>query len=111
MVLFRAHANQAVVVKENAKRVAGSDQDVDAQVKLVALHQKRLVQVLLDNKVLLGRKLLTVSDKPDPESTETILILQEGKLWWHSKIWHGKDKKKKIIKKMIDGRKEDCEQD
>lgn len=36
MVLLRAHADEAVVVKEDAERVTGSDQDVDAQVKLVA---------------------------------------------------------------------------
>lgn len=30
MVLLRAHANKAVIVEEDAKRVTGSDQDVDA---------------------------------------------------------------------------------
>lgn len=75
MVLLGAHANQAVVVQENSKRVAGSDQDVDAQVKLVALHQEGLVQVLLNNKVLLGWQLLTVTDKRDPGSKEALLIL------------------------------------
>lgn len=66
MVLFGAHANQAVVVEKNTKWVAGSDEDVDAQVKLVALHQEGLVQVLLNDKVLLGWQLLTVTDKRDP---------------------------------------------
>lgn len=66
MVLLRAHAHQAIVVEKNAKWVAGSDKDVDAQVKLVALHQKGLVQVLLNDKVLLGWQLLTVTDKRDP---------------------------------------------
>lgn len=66
MVLLCAHANQAVIVEENAKWVAGSDKDVDAKVKLVALHQEGLVQVLLNNKVLLGWQLLTVTDKRDP---------------------------------------------
>lgn len=37
VVLLRAHADQAVVVEEDAERVARSDQDVDAQVELVAL--------------------------------------------------------------------------
>lgn len=66
MVLLCAHANQAVVVEENAEWVTGSDKDVDAQVKLVALHQEGLVQVLLNDKVLLGWQLLTVTDKRDP---------------------------------------------
>lgn len=66
MVLLCAHANQAIIVEKNAKWVAGSDKDVDAQVKLVALHQKGLVQVLLNDKVLLGWQLLTVTDKRDP---------------------------------------------
>lgn len=78
MVLLCAHTNQAVVVKENAKRVAGSDQNVDAQVKLVALHQKWLVQVLLNNKVLLGWQLLTVTNKRDPVWRQTLLILAGG---------------------------------
>lgn len=43
MVLLCAHTNEAVVVKENAERVTGSDEDVDPQVKLVALHQEGLV--------------------------------------------------------------------
>ncbi len=63
VVLFCAHANQAVIVEKNAKWVAGSDKDVDAQVKLVALHQEGLVQVLLNDEVLLGWQLLAVSDK------------------------------------------------
>ena len=66
MVLLCTHANQAVIVEENAKRVAGSDKDVDSQVELVSLHQEGLVQVLLNNKVLLGWQLLTVTDKRDP---------------------------------------------
>lgn len=66
VVFLGAHSNQAVVVEKNAKRVAGSDKDVDAQVKLVALHQEGLVQVLLNDKVLLGWQLLTVTDKRDP---------------------------------------------
>lgn len=66
VVLLCAHANQTVIVEENAKWVTGSDKDVNAQVKLVALHQERLVQVLLNNKVLLGWQLLTVPDKRDP---------------------------------------------
>lgn len=60
VVFLCTHADKAVFVEKNAKRVAGSDKDVDAQVKLVALHQKWLVQVFLDNKVLLGWQLLTV---------------------------------------------------
>lgn len=63
MVLLCSHANQAVIVEKNAKWVAGSDEDVDAQIELVALHQEGLVQVLLNNKVLLGWQLLTVTDK------------------------------------------------
>lgn len=63
VVLLRAHANEAVVVKENAQRVTGSDEDVDPQVELVALHQEGLVQVLLNDKVLLRWQLLTVTDK------------------------------------------------
>ena len=63
MVLLCAHANQAVVVEENAEWVAGSDEDVDSQVKLVALHQEGLVQVLLNDEVLVGWQLLTVTDK------------------------------------------------
>lgn len=66
MVLLCSHSNQSVIVKENAKRVAGSDKDVDAQIELVALHQEGLVQVLLNDKVLLGWQLLTVTDKRDP---------------------------------------------
>lgn len=66
VVLLCAHANQAIVVEENAEWVTGSDKDVDAQVKLVALHQEGLVQVLLNDKVLLGWQLLTVTDKRDP---------------------------------------------
>lgn len=66
VVLLRAHANQAVIVEENAKWVAGSDEDVDAQVELVPLHQEGLVQVLLNDKVLLSRQLLAVADKRDP---------------------------------------------
>lgn len=66
VVFLCAHANQAVIVEENAKWVTGSDEDVNAQVELVALHQERLVQVLLNNKVLLGWQLLTVADKRDP---------------------------------------------
>lgn len=61
MVFLCTHADKAVFVQKNAKRVTGSDEDVDAKVKLVALHQKWLVQVFLDNKVLLGWQLLTVS--------------------------------------------------
>lgn len=67
MVLLRAHADQAVVVKEDAKGVTGRDQDVDAQVKLVALQQEGLVQVLLDDEVLLRRQLLAATDERDPE--------------------------------------------
>lgn len=67
VVLLRAHANKTIVVEKNAKRVTGSDKDVDTQVKLVALHQEGLVQVFLNNKVLLGWQLLTVTDKRDPE--------------------------------------------
>lgn len=63
MVLLCAHANQAVVVEKNAKWVTGGDENVDTQVKLVAFHQERLVQVFLNNKVLLGWQLLTVTDK------------------------------------------------
>lgn len=63
MVFLCAHANQAIIVEKNAKWVTGSDEDVDAQVKLVTLHQEGLVQVLLDNKVLLGWQPLTVADK------------------------------------------------
>lgn len=37
MVLLRAHADEAVVVEEDSERVTGGDQDVDAQIKLVAL--------------------------------------------------------------------------
>lgn len=37
VVLLRAHADEAVVVEEDAERVTGGDQDVDAQVELVAL--------------------------------------------------------------------------
>ena len=66
VVLLCAHANQAVVVEKNAEWVTGSDEDVDAQVKLVSLHQEGLVQVLLNDKVLLGWQLLTVTDKRDP---------------------------------------------
>lgn len=66
VVFLCAHANQAVIVEKNPKWVAGSDKDVDAQVKLVALHQEGLVQVLLNDKVLLGWQLLTVTDKRDP---------------------------------------------
>lgn len=66
MVLLCAHADQAIVIEENPKRVTRSDEDVDTQVKLIALHQKGLVQVLLNNKVLLGWQLLTVTDKRDP---------------------------------------------
>lgn len=66
MVLLCAHADQSVIVEKNAKWVTGSDEDVDAQVKLVALHQEGLVQVLLNDKVFLGWQLLTVTDKRDP---------------------------------------------
>lgn len=37
MVLLRAHADEAVVVEEDSERVTGGDQDVDAQIELVAL--------------------------------------------------------------------------
>lgn len=71
VVLLCAHANKTVIVEKNAKWVTRSDEDVDAQVKLVALHQEGLVQVFLNNEVLLGWQLLTVSDKRDPGKTET----------------------------------------
>lgn len=70
MVFLCAHAHKAVFVEKNAKRVTGSDKDVDAQVKLVALHQKRLVQVFLDNEVLLGWQLFTVPYERDPGKTD-----------------------------------------
>lgn len=38
MVFLCTHADKAVFVQKNAKRVTGSDKDVDTQVKLVALH-------------------------------------------------------------------------
>ena len=38
VVLLGAHPHQAVIVEENAQGVAGSNQDVDPQVKLVTLH-------------------------------------------------------------------------
>lgn len=38
MVLLCAHADQAIVVEENAKWVTGSNKDVDSQIKFVALH-------------------------------------------------------------------------
>lgn len=66
VVFLCSHTNQAVVVEEDAQRVAGGDEDVDAQIKLVALHQEGLVQVLLNDEVLLGWQLLTVTDKRDP---------------------------------------------
>lgn len=69
MVLLRAHANKAIIVEEDAKRVTGSDQDVDAQVELVAFHQEGLVQVFLNDEVLLGWQLLAATDKRDPEKT------------------------------------------
>lgn len=75
VVLLGAHANQAVVVEEDAERVARCDEDVDAQVELVALHQEGLVQILLNDKVLLGWQLLAVTDKRDPGQAETLLIL------------------------------------
>lgn len=98
VVLLGAHANQTVIVQENAKRVTGSNQDVDAQVKFVALHQEGLVQVLLNNKVLVGWQLLTATDKRDPGSREALLIL--GGENYGGII---KDGMVKIIKKMIDG--------
>lgn len=72
-VFLCAHANQAVVIKKNTQRVAGSDEDVDSQVELVALHQEGLVQILLNNKVLLGWQFLTVSNKRDPAKTENFI--------------------------------------
>lgn len=66
MVLFGTHAHQSVIIEENAKRITGSNKDVDAQIELVALHQEGFVQVLLNDKVLLGWQLLTVTDKRDP---------------------------------------------
>lgn len=66
MVLLGTHAHQAVIVEENAKWITGSDKDVDAQIKLVAFHQEGFVQVLLNDKVLLGWQLLTITDKRDP---------------------------------------------
>lgn len=38
MILLGSHPHQAVIVEEDPQRVAGGDQDVNAQVKLVALH-------------------------------------------------------------------------
>lgn len=78
VVLLGAHANKTVIVEKNAEWVTGSDKDVDAQVKLVALHQEGLVQVFLNDKVLLGWQLLTVTDKRDPGETGTLLILGGG---------------------------------
>ena len=65
VVLLGAHAHQPVVVQVDAQRVAGGDQDVDAQVELVALHEEGLVQVLLHDVVLLGWQLLAVTDQRD----------------------------------------------
>lgn len=71
VVFLCTHADEAVFVQENAKRVAGSDEDVDAKVKLVALHQKGLVQVFLDYKMLLGWQLLTVPYERDPGKADS----------------------------------------
>ena len=68
VVLLCAHPHQAIVVQENAQGVAGSDQDVDPQVKLVALHQEGLVQVLLHNEVVLRREFLTIPNQRYPGS-------------------------------------------
>lgn len=42
VVLLRTHPHQAVVVEEDTQRVTGSDEDVESQVKLIALHEKGL---------------------------------------------------------------------
>lgn len=70
VVLLGAHAHQAVVVEEDPERVAGGDQDVDAQVELEALHQEGFLQVLLHDEVVLARKLLAVADQGDPEDKQ-----------------------------------------
>ena len=70
MVLLCPHPDQAVVVQEDPQRIAGGDQDVDAQVELVAFHQKGLLKVLLHDEVVLTRKLFAVANQGDPEDEQ-----------------------------------------
>lgn len=63
MIFLCSHPYQAIIVEENPKRVAGRDQDVNTQVKFVALHQKGFVQVLLYNEVVLCREFFTIPNQ------------------------------------------------
>lgn len=66
MVLLCTHSNQAVIVEEDTQWITGSNKNVESQVKFVALHEERLVQVFLHNEVVLDRELFAVSNKRYP---------------------------------------------
>ena len=56
-IWFGGESDEAVVVKEDSKRVAGSDEDVNAEIELETVDQKRLVAVFLHDHVVVLRNL------------------------------------------------------
>ena len=62
---FRGEPDEAVVVEEDAQRIARSNEDVDAKIEFVSVDQKWLVAIFLDDHVIVLGNLPTDNDNRD----------------------------------------------
>ena len=81
-VLLRTHPQQPIIIEEDAERVTGGDQHIDAHVTFVAVNQEGFVQILLYNSVIILGNLFSITIQLDTERMGQNPCLNPLNLMW-----------------------------